>query len=159
MQMRARQTPIGELGNQPTVPSLNEAVAVPCWQDTDPNKYSADEEKIGLPDMMEPDFEIPAETIDLVDLLSPSLCEVVSSFEGEHHREGLGEARRQRVSAYRARLQQGCAKFLPAAAWLRIDVKRYLFKKQYSAVPLERQLPDGQLSYTADESTGECKVQ
>ena len=39
------------------------------------------------------------------------------------------------------------------------SMKRYTFKKQQSAVPVEWQLPVSHASYVTDESTGECKVQ
>jgi len=50
----------------------------------------------------------PGDITDLADLLSPSLCEIVSSLEGANHRDMLKELRGQRVAAFKARAAQGC---------------------------------------------------
>ena len=100
------------------------------------------------------------------DYFSPFLCEVVSTFDGDHGKDKLKCLRKQRVSAYRARLQQGGKPF-PGFSWLASDVvpgpqttmKRYTFKKQQSSVPVEVQSPVASACYSTDESTGECKVQ
>ena len=122
-----------------------------------------------------------AEVIDMAELFSPLLCEVVSARDGEHNRDQIKELLKQRVSAFQARLQQCCAKSLPVSSWQQVDVtkhvfcireppaevnrlKRYSFKRTHIGEVPETKHNRGKQHlpvsrYSTDESTGECKVQ
>ena len=77
----------------------------------------------------------PADIIDLADLLSPSLCDIVSSYEGANQRDMLKELRGQRVAAFKARVAQGSKEASPGFSWLGIDVSRHAFCLTQSSQP------------------------
>ena len=149
---------IGELGNQPTVDAITSTTAVAAC--TDPNNgrlygelgnqptvaifaavaATADPANISIPQSSAPSPS--GDIIDLADLLSPSLCEVVSSIEGAWDGD-----RRQRVAAFKAR---GCKPVPAGFSWTGIDVSRHAF-----CLTLPCQPP----LFQKDEATGECKQQ
>ena len=76
--------------------------------------------------LKQPEVEI----IDMADVLSPSLCKVVSACDGDQNRNLMEELRRQRVSAFKCRLQQGCAESLPDWSWQHVDETMHVFCMQ-----------------------------
>jgi len=156
----------GELGSQPTV-AFSAAVAEPIRLYSDPDKNTTARDIEAAIDYIFQDIEDtsvtatphPADIIDLADLLSPSLCDIVSSYEGANQRDMLKELRGQRVAAFTARAAQGSKEVSPDFSRLSIDVSKYAFCMTQPSQPQLFSRPVSNPLYKKDEATGECKQQ
>ena len=148
----AEVLPIQPVLEEATVADILE-VAIATDADPDKNNIASDDAAL--------DHTIvdPGDIIDLADLLSPSLCEIVSSLEGANHRDMLKELRGQRVAAFKARAAQGSKQVPPGFSWLSIDVSRHAFCLTQPSQPQPFIQPVPNPLFKKDEATGECKQQ